>query len=55
MYNDENNLYHYTYSKDNQPGGSTNYYSYSSQSYPPPSPEQPKKAKKNRTIVQNKS
>ena len=45
MYNDENNLYHYTYTKDNQPGASTNYYSYSSQPVTPPPPA-PKKAKK---------
>jgi len=45
MYNDENNLYHYTYSKDNQPGGSSNYYSYSSQPVTPP-PTAPKKPKK---------
>ena len=48
MYNDENNLYHYTYTKDNQPGGSTNYYSYSSQPVTPP-PVTPKKEKKHRT------
>lgn len=47
MYNDENNLYHYTYSKDNQPGGNSNYYSYSSQPVTPP-PAEPKQAKKKR-------
>jgi len=45
MYNDENNLYHYTYTKDNQPGGSANYYNYSSQPVTPPPPA-PKKSKK---------
>ena len=45
MYNDEKNLYHYTYTKENQPGASTNYYNYSSQPVtpPPPPPKKPKK------------
>ena len=47
MYNDENNLYHYTYTKENQPGGSSNYYEPIQPVTTPPAPI--KKAKKKRT------